>query len=231
MRCRLIAPTVDRHTPARGRYPYEGSDSPRRRSGTDKTTALLLEAGATEFTERGYDAARVSSIARRARLTPGAVYARWQTKSEVLTAALDYILRAFLPSQILEEAGVEEAQPADMVAMLAAYLMRPAEWRHVMIHAFGSARNNSDIRESLQAFLNEEAGQFPDIVEAGKANGSFDPQIDTPALTFLCQAIGVGTEMLHDAGLDVRNVPSVEEWEALMARLIEAAAPRDRPDG
>ena len=53
--------------------PYADIPGPRRRSGTDQTTERLLEAASREFMERGYEAARVSSIARRAGLTPGAV--------------------------------------------------------------------------------------------------------------------------------------------------------------
>ena len=45
-----------------------------------KTTARLLEVAAKEFIERGYEAARVSDIARRAGVTTGAIYARWPTR-------------------------------------------------------------------------------------------------------------------------------------------------------
>ena len=58
-----------------------------------------------KFVEHGFDAARVSAIARRAGLTSGAVYARWPTKSDVMAAALDYVFHKILPASRVKGVG------------------------------------------------------------------------------------------------------------------------------
>ena len=56
------------------------SGEPRRRGDSEETAKRVLEAAAAEFVERGYDKAVISDIARRAGVTPGAIYPRWPHK-------------------------------------------------------------------------------------------------------------------------------------------------------
>lgn len=200
-------------------------DAPSRRSGTADTTRRLLDAAAEEFLARGYEAARVSDIARRGGVTTGAVYARWRNKNEVLVAALDHIFHQILPEQRLKSLGGMGTRPDDMMTALGASLVAPNDMRDVMVQVFGSARNNEAIRASLQRFLNEEADQLRGIVEIGKDLELCDPDLSTAALSLLSQAIGLGTDLLLTAGLDERNLPTEDEWDTVIARLIAAVAP------
>ena len=141
---------------------------PNRRSGSEETTRRLLDAAAEEFLERGYEAARVSDIARRCGVTTGAVYARWRGKSEVLVAALDHVFHQILPEQRLKSLGEAGTRPGDMMTVLGTSLVASNDLRDVMVQVFGSARNNEAIRASLRRFLNEEADQLSSIIETGK---------------------------------------------------------------
>jgi AcrR family transcriptional regulator len=204
---------------------------PRRRRGTELTTVRLLDAAAAEFIELGYDGARISSIARRAGLTPGAVYARWQNKNEMMAATLDHIFEKIQPGNILGELGSSSVQgmPApEALLKLAAQLMQPGEWPHVMVQVFASTRNNAEMRDRLQAFLSKEASQLAELIESGKQDGSCDPSISTPALTFLFQSIGIGVELMIESGIDDRHTPTAEQWQDLMRRLAPAIS---TPDG
>ena len=207
--------------------PYAGSAVPRRRSGTQQTTERLLEAAASEFVERGYDAARVSAIARRAGLTPGAVYARWAAKSDVMVAALDYIFEQLLPARQLKDSGVDAMVARDMMELLGTSLLTSNEQRDVMIQVFGSARNNDGIKECLQRYLNQEAHQLSQIVDDGKDAGCADTELSTAAMTLLCQALTIGVHLLLSTGLDSHHVPTEHEWNALITRIVGAVA---RPD-
>ena len=185
-----------------------------------------MEAAAEEFIERGYDAARVTDVARRVGVTSGAVYARWRDKTELMVAALDYIFAQILPSRRVEASG-SEMQPPDLSAMLGASLLERNELREVLVQVFGSARNNEDIRRCLQEFLDEEADQVSRIIDAGKQDGFADPQLSTAAMTLLCQAVGLGVRLLVLSGLNDRHVPTPSEWNELLARLIGSVAPPD----
>ena len=179
--------------------------------------------------ERGYEAARVNDIARRADVTVGAVYARWHHKSDVLVAALEHVFEQILPERRLKQSGTDTLQPPDMMAMLGASLLAGDDLRDVMVQVFGSARNNEAIRACLQQFLEEEADQLRDIVELGKNAGFYDPGLSTAAMTLLCQAIGIGVHLLMSAGRDSRHVPAEDDWAALLWRLIYAVSPPTPP--
>lgn len=175
--------------------------------------------------EHGFDAARVSAIARRAGLTSGAVYARWPTKSDVMAAALDYIFHTVLPASRIKESGVDGMRPPDVIETLGASLLEADESRDVLVQVFGSARNNEKIRECLLEFLNQDAQQIADMIEEGKQAGFVDPELSTAAMSLMCRATALGAQLLVSAGLDDRHVPTHDEWNRLISTLIGATAP------
>ncbi|MXZ68393.1 MAG: TetR/AcrR family transcriptional regulator [Acidimicrobiia bacterium] len=208
----------------------QASSRPRpqsRKSKADRLTRLLLQAAAEEFIARGYEAARVSNIARRVGVTSGAVYARWPNKTDVIVAALEYMFEQILPDEELENLGGTEGSPAAMLAMLGTNLLHFDPNKEVVVQVFGSARNNEAIRTSLVAYLNKEAEQLGRYVEQAKNDGLFDPEISTAAVTLLCQSIGIGAHLLLSAGLDERHVPTTVEWESLLWTLMSAAIPAE----
>ena len=172
--------------------------------------------------EHGYEAARVTSIARRVGLTAGAVYARWPHKSDVMVAALDHIFQQILPERRLKELVAGETKSPDMMALLGESLLTRDESRDVMVQVFGSARNNADVRDCLQAFLNEEAQQLSRLIEEAKDADLCDSAFSTAAIALLCQAIGIGAHLVLSAGLDDDLIPSEEEWSVLLRNLISS---------
>ena len=187
----------------------------------------MLQAAALEFVENGFDAARVSAIARRAGLTSGAVYARWPTKSDAMVTALDYIFQQILPAHRLKDFGADGMRSPDRIEILGASLLGADESRDVLVQVFGSARNNDGIRECLLRFLHQEAQELTDIIDEGKQAGFVDPELSTAAISLLCQAVGIGVHLLVSAGLDERYVPTDHEWNTFVATLVSATAPSD----
>lgn len=57
-------------------------------SSTDSTRQRLLDAATEVFLEKGYEGTRVAEVARRAGLTTGAIYGNFQSKADLLNAAL-----------------------------------------------------------------------------------------------------------------------------------------------
>ena len=198
-----------------------------RRRNPDETTERLLEAAAREFIERGYEAARVSDIARSAGVTTGAVYARWPHKPDVIVAALEHILAKILPERELDNLGGVEAGSFQKLAMLAGNLLVFDEHRDVTTQVFGSARNNEAIRQCLLAFLEEEAQQLGRIVNQMKDDGYIDPTHSTTAIAFICQALGIGSHLLITSGVADRHLPSETEWTGVLAAFINGLGPRN----
>ena len=198
---------------------------PRRRRGSEETARRVLEAAASEFVERGYDKAVISNIARRAGVTPGAVYPRWPHKSDLMAAALDHLFEQLLPEQRMKSMGITELPTTIMALAWAAQLLKPEETKDVLVQVFGSARNNEAIQERLQVFLNDQAHQLSQLIERTKDEGFCDVEQDTTALTLLCQAIGIGTHLLLAAGLADRYIPSEQDWLALFVKLLGTVSP------
>ena len=189
---------------------------------SDSTTLLLLEAASKEFIENGYAAARIHEVARRAGMTTGAVYSRWPKKPDIFVAALDHIFQQILPERRIEQIGAAGMRSPDMIAILGATMVAPDDQRDVMVHAFGSARNNESIRQALAGFINEEAAQLSRIIDEARAAAHAHPELSTAAMALLCQAAGVGTVLLLSSGLDERYIPTEQGWNDLLARLIDA---------
>ena len=76
---------------------------------SDDITDRLLAAAIEVFTERGIEKAGVALIARRAGLTTGAIYSRWEGKQDLLLDALDVVLMQQI-AQLLA-VGLMPAQP------------------------------------------------------------------------------------------------------------------------
>ena len=198
------------------------------RRDVDETTRRLVEAAAAEFVEHGYDKAVVSDIARRAGVTTGAVYARWPHKSDVMVAALDRIFEEILPEKRIKEFGLDALPVSVLLVAWGVNLLSSDATQDVLVHVFGSARNNVAVKERLQRFLGEQADELDRLVERGKAEGLWDPELSTTALTLVIQAIGIGTHLLLSAERDDRHLPSEHDWAELLARLIGGLNPRDQ---
>ena len=71
---------------------------------SDGITDRLLTAAIEVFTERGIEKAGVALIARRAGLTTGAIYSRWEGKQDLLLDALDVVLM----QQVVQQLRVQD---------------------------------------------------------------------------------------------------------------------------
>ena len=206
------------------------SGEPRRRGDSEQTARRVVEAAAAEFIERGYDAAVISNIARRAGVTPGAIYPRWPHKSDLMAAAVEHLLEQLLPERRLQELGLAELTPPEILELWGAHLLTSDSVRDVLNQVFGSARSNPEIQDRLQRFLDEQADQLRGLVERGRDEGSFDLDFDTASMTLMIHAVGIGTHLVLSAGLADRHIPSEQDWVAWLTHVITSAARRTAPD-
>ena len=195
------------------------------RIGSSETTRQLLEAAAAEFVEHGYDGAVIGDIARRAGVTPGAVYARWSDKSAVMVAALDLIFEQLLPDRRLGEMGIGELAVSDIFVCWGTSVLDPDPARDVLVHVFGSARNNAAVQECLERFLNQRAEQLSRLVQRAEHQRRRDQSVPTTAALMLFQAVGIGAHLLRTGGLDDRYIPPEPDWTALFRKLTSATSP------
>lgn len=206
------------------------SAEPRRRGDSELTATRVVEAAAAEFIERGYDGAVISNIARRAGVTPGAIYPRWPHKSDLMVAAVEHLLEQLLPERRLQDMGLTELTAPEIFELWGASLLTSDSVRDVLNQVFGSARNNPAIQQLLQHFLDEQADQLRALVERAADEGALDAEHDVASVTLMIHAIGIGTHLVLSAGLADRHVPSGQDWVAWMTHVIASSALQTAPD-
>ena len=206
------------------------SGEPRRRGDSDETARRVIEAAAAEFVERGYDGAVISDIARRAGVTPGAIYPRWPHKSDLMAAAVEHLLEQLLPERRLQDLGLAESTVPEILELWGTSLLTSDSVRDVLNQVFGSARNNAAIQQLLQRFLDEQADQLRGLVERAADEGFFDAEYDTASATLMIHAIGIGTHLVLSAGLADRHVPSEQDWATWLMHVMASATPQRPPD-
>ena len=196
----------------------ESSDTERSR--VDTTTKQLLDSAIDVFSERGFDKAGVAEIARRAGYTTGAIYSRWAGKREMLVAAVDVVMSHHL----LHLLGGTALSAPDVLASLGADLVITDDEmsRALLLEAFVTAKRDPEFGAMLDRQLADDESRLSAIVVAGQAQGYIDPELSIEAIVTLCQAIGLGFVLRRVVD---RPLPAADEWNALIERLISAAAP------
>ncbi|WP_072740035.1 TetR/AcrR family transcriptional regulator [Rhodococcus triatomae] len=123
------------------------------RPGRGVVRARLLDAAADEFAERGFSAARLSEVARRAGFTKGAVYSNFASKQD-LFAELFAQRSLELAGRVLAEIGGMD--PADAVGhsgqQIASSLVQDPGWSLLVLEFGLLAAREPQI---AQAYLRE----------------------------------------------------------------------------
>ena len=188
-----------------------------------QTTRSLLDSAAEMFGENGYEATRIHEVARRCGRTAGAIYTRWPTKLDLFRAVVEYTI----PQRPALAVSNNDMTTDEKLAILGASLLSPAgrRFRSVLVEAFIASRHDEAIAAMVSESLDNATGNLAEIVAEGKETGYIDPELDTASLVALWQAIGLGTHLIFRRESNSRPTPDPDNWNALIARLIEATAP------
>jgi AcrR family transcriptional regulator len=191
----------------------------------DPTRDRLLAAAAEVFAEKGYDRAGVQEIARRAGFTTGAIYGRFRGKADLLVAAI-----AEQSPDEFEELFAEhrfKGNVADILATVGSHLVTDEfdSGQALLLEAFVAGRREPELREMLRCAIEERSGRLMELIEAGKASGDIDAELDSFSVVRFCHAVGLGFLLFGALGLER---PDPEPWEELINRLVESVGrPKD----
>lgn len=199
----------------------------------DLTRERLIDAAAQVFAEKGYDRAGVQEISRRAGMTTGAIYGRFTGKAELLQAAIETHTTDELDELFASHAF--DGHTTDILKIVGAHLVTPSpDHEHdgkegaLLLEAFMAARRDPEVRETLQAVLEERAGLLEELVETAKVDGSVDPDLDSESIVTFCHAVGLGFLLIDAVS---QPLPKAMPWEQLITRLVAALAPASAPKG
>lgn len=189
------------------------------RPGTS-TRDRLVAAALEVFREHGYEGARVSEIARVAGMTTGAIYANYRGKADLLLdaiatgtgAEIDGLLSAAStigPRQLLEVlgSGLVARRDGDLPLLLEAVV---------------AARRDPELAQLLRDRFDQRSHRLAAVVDQAKAAGAIDPDLSTDSLASFCRTLALGAVVARSLDLPV---PDRDDWDVLIARLLDAVSP------
>ncbi|WP_241566111.1 TetR/AcrR family transcriptional regulator [Prescottella agglutinans] len=169
------------------------------RPGRDVVRARILEAAAEEFAERGFAAARLAEIARRAGFTKGAVYSNFESKQD-LFAELFAQRSLELAGRVLAEiAGLALADAVGKGgAAVAAALIADSEWSLLVLEFGVQAVRDPSIK---QAYIRERRylrSRLVELIADRAREWGVDIDVRTTALSLTALISGLVLEHTVD---------------------------------
>lgn len=180
-----------------GAAPPPGDRRPRWRRRKDARPSEILDAALVEFVERGYAAARLEDVARRAGVTKGTLYLYFDGKEALFKATAR---AAVLPSV---EAGEERVRSHTGTARELVTDILRIRWDRVF---------NSPAGGILKLLISE-AGNFPDLARW------YHDEIVVRANASLEQALELGIQRGEFRRLDIQQAVYLALAPAVMAGL------------
>jgi TetR/AcrR family transcriptional repressor of uid operon len=175
----------------------------------------LLTAAAEVFVERGYEGARTSEIARRAGLSTGAIYSRYQTKAELLGHAI----AAHIPSELddLFAAGSSDTAIAVLGDLARRLPTRTREHGAMLLEALAAARRDPDVAKMITAGVRNRVAGLEAAIGQAQHDGLAREDLRSEALAHFCMTVVLGTLIMNT--LDLPR-PGQDEWGAVIDHLI-----------
>jgi AcrR family transcriptional regulator len=142
----------------------------------DDKPRRILDAAVRVFAAQGYDAARVSDIAREAGVAYGLVYHYYESKDAVLEAVFREAWGSLLAAvAVAEESGEDAAAQLELVVKIVLRVWRddPDLVRLLVREVTRNPHIQDELDEIGQAFASLER-----MVRRGQAEGTFRPELD-----------------------------------------------------
>jgi AcrR family transcriptional regulator len=150
-------------------------------AGQQAAVERICEAGLELFVQKGYRATTIDEIAKRGRLTKGAIYYYFKSKAELFREIVDRV-EASYPRRKPEQGDPREKLVGFMHTQAKWAIERPNNLFLLILMSieFKDARN--DIKRTIDRIYAEMSNTVAEILEEGKAKGVFRSTIPSRQL-------------------------------------------------
>lgn len=190
------------------------SSPTKRRSSRD----ALITAALREFTEQGYEAATVTTIAERAGVTTGALYAHFRGKLDLLLQALGIMPAPVLFQRLAELAATPSPQVAHRLGEDLA--IAPQDAALLLLDAIVAARRDEEVAAILREGLVSYEDALARATQAGAVLGLINPALSPDDLARVLMLLVLGRLVV--AVLDA-PAPTGEGYEQLAELLLQSS--------
>lgn len=189
----------------------------------EETRRRVLEGAVAVFAEKGYDAARITDIARAANLSTGAMYNHYESKADLLAAVVDGPAGEQLSALLAAHPGVSVL---DLIETRARLLDRGPVPAPLLVEAVTAARRDPDVLASLTRQVRGSEEFFGDLVRLAQGSAEVVADVDPSAVARFCLMLILGSLLVRSM-----NLPSVESgsWDDVISRVIDGFRPTEMP--
>ncbi|HLA78668.1 MAG TPA: TetR/AcrR family transcriptional regulator [Vicinamibacteria bacterium] len=147
----------------------------RRRS--DGKRERILEAAVKVFAKKGYFAAKVAEIARKAGVADGTIYLYFRNKEDILVSLFDQVMADYL-ERVRREVEAAVGAPDRLLAMAEQHLRGLGSNRELAVVFQVELRQSTKFMERFTAsWLQDYFALLNDIIEDGQEDGTFRPDL------------------------------------------------------
>ena len=177
------------------------------------TRAALIAAAGDCFVEEGYGAVSVRDLARRTRLTSGAIYGHFRNKADLLVAAIK--------ERIADDLEGRPLGLVDYLTTQARSYRARAAMRALIVEGAAAARVDPDVRRRLGATQSEKLDEWRRIYHELQEAGQIEDDVDVDTMVTYLWSAELGLGVLE--ALDV-EVPKPGRWAKTANRVARAFA-------
>jgi AcrR family transcriptional regulator len=182
---------------------------------SDPLRDRLIAAALRVFAAKGFDGTRILDIVREAGLSTGAVYGRFQSKTDLLREAV--VSRSRHGSR-LDIPGLRRV--ADLISQAGQMTTGPlTDEEAVRLEAFVAARRDPEVGAALAEAQAAFRGRVQPLVDAATADGTVAPDLDPEAVLYLVRTIQLGLLLQRGAG---SPAPDPAAWRSLIQRIVSS---------
>jgi AcrR family transcriptional regulator len=195
--------------------PVDAMDGVRPTEKARATRAALIKSAGDCFVDEGYGAVSVRDLARRTRLTSGAIYGHFRNKADLLVAAIK--------ERIADEMeGPLDGQSLGLVDYLTAqarsYRSRSA-MRALVIEGAAAARVDPEVRRRLRETQSAKLEEWRTIYRDLQRDGQIADDVDVDTMVAYLWAAELGLGVLE--ALDV-DLPKPGRWARTTNRVARS---------
>ncbi len=188
----------------------------RRGVSADETRAELLDAAMKVVLDKGYAGTRVSEIAREANVTSGAIYNHFESKTELLLAAIaDQSPHAI--SELLRSGASPDV--LDAFAQVGRRLPEGRVLGPTLLELIATSTRDPEVAAVLGEVFTTEERVTTDLVRDAQTAGEVDAGLDADALVRFTTMVALGAMAVNSLGL--RPVDDTA-WAAVIDRMLGA---------
>jgi TetR/AcrR family fatty acid metabolism transcriptional regulator len=193
---------------------------------TPDKRSRILEAAVKVFARKGYFGARVSDVAKAARVADGTIYLYFRNKEDILVSLFDEVMSEHIARGRLELRAVEGAE-ARLLVIAKHHLRLLGANRDLAVVFQVELRQSTKFMERFTAgWLQDYLAIISEVIEEGRSDGTFRPDLSRTLATKAF--FGALDEMVTSWVLSPKEYDLVRQAGPVVDLFLRGAAATER---